>query len=220
MHLRFPTYAGLLAAFTLLLSAPAAFAGPMEDAILAEINFARAYPQQYARRLMLQPVTDWGRALQAGGQPDDPEAFAEAIEALERQSPLPPLQPDDILAAAALEHVEVQGPAGHIGHSGPDGERFYERVRRHGAQPTIILAENIAYGPPTAADTVRELIIDSGVPSRGHRRNIFHDGLEAVGVSCGPHRDYSTMCVMDFGGASSAGYASQKRHERAGQAAE
>jgi len=218
LHLRFPTFLGLLSGVALALCAPAAFAGPMEDAILAEVNFARAYPQEYARRLMLQPITDWGRALQAGGQPDDPEALAEAIEALQRQAPLPPLQPDDRLAAAALEHVEVQGPAGHIGHSGPDGERFYERIRRHGAEP-LIAAENIAYGPPTAADTVRELIIDSGVPSRGHRRNIFHDSFEVVGVSCGPHRDYSTMCVMDFGG-SSANAPSMKRHERSGQSAE
>jgi uncharacterized protein YkwD len=218
LHLRFPTFLGLISGLALALCGPAAFAGPMEDAILAEVNFARAYPQEYARRLMLQPVTDWGRALQAGGQPHDAEALAEAIEALERQVPLPPLQPNDKLAAAALEHVEVQGPAGYIGHSGPDGERFYERIRRHGAEP-IIAAENIAYGPPTAADTVRELIIDSGVPSRGHRRNIFHEGFEVVGVSCGPHRDYSTMCVMDFGG-SPGERPSPKRHDRMAQSAE
>ena len=221
MQFRFPAYLGLLAGLALSLSAPAAaVAGPMEDAILAEINFARVHPQEYARRLMLQPVTAWGRALQAGGQPSDPEALAEAVDALLRQTPLPPLEPDDILATAALEHVESQGAAGHVGHNSPDGERFYERLRRHGAEPSAILAENIAYGPPTAADTVRELIIDSGVPSRGHRRNIFHDGFEVVGVSCGPHRDYATMCVMDFGGSTGARYASQKRHERVGQAAE
>jgi hypothetical protein len=44
------------------------------------------------------------------------------------------------------------------------------------------------------------LIIDSGVASRGHRRNIFHPDLAVVGVACGPHRDYGAMCVMDFAG--------------------
>jgi len=49
---------------------------------------------------------------------------------------------------------------------------------------------------------VRELIIDSGVPSRGHRRNIFYPPLDAAGVACGPHRQYANMCVMDFAGGS------------------
>lgn len=217
MHLHLSTRAALLAGAVLALTAPAAVAGTVEDAILAEINFARAHPQEYARRLMLQPVTDWGRALQAGGRPDDPAALAEAVAFLQSQPPLPPLQPDDSLAAAALEHVETQGPAGHVGHDGPDGERFHERLRRHGAG-LAISAENIAYGPPTAADTVRELIIDSGVPSRGHRRNIFHAAFAVVGVSCGPHRDYGAMCVMDFEGGS--GRIAPRRSERVRQAAE
>lgn len=180
----------------------AAFGGPMEDAVLAEVNFARAYPQQYALRLLSEPITPWERSLEAGGQPYDREAFLEAVEVLQRQEPLAPLKADDVLATAALEHVAMQGPSGLIGHSSPNGERFFDRLRRHGAAEAIA-AENIAYGPATAADVVRELIIDSGVPSRGHRRNIFHASFEVVGVSCGGHRDYSTMCVMDFSGAPS-----------------
>jgi uncharacterized protein YkwD len=183
--------------------APAASAATMEERILAEVNFARAYPQAYALRLLVEPQTSWERALaDAGTEADDPGAFGEAVEHLLAQAPLPPLEANKVLAAAALEHVALQGPVGAIGHSGPDGERFYDRIRRHGAG-RVIAAENIAYGPPAASDVVRALIIDSGVASRGHRRNIFHDGFEAVGVSCGPHRDYSTMCVMDFSGAPS-----------------
>jgi uncharacterized protein YkwD len=180
----------------------AAQAGSMEDAVLAEVNFARAYPQEYARRLLAEPVTAWERALEAGGQPYDRAAFLEAVEVLQQQEPLPPLKTDDVLAGAAFEHVSLQGPAGLIGHSGLNGERFYDRLRRHGAAGAIA-AENIAYGPAAPADVVRELIIDSGVASRGHRRNIFHASFEVVGISCGEHRDYSTMCVMDFSGAPS-----------------
>lgn len=172
-------------------------AGELEDATLAEMNFARAHPQDYARRLMEQPLSDWGQALARSGSPPDMAAYAEAVDFLMRQAPLPPLEPDGDLAKAALELVAAQGPTGAVGHSGPGGERFDTRLRRFGAQPGT-LAENIAYGPPTPADMVRELIIDSGVPGRGHRRNIFHAGLAVAGVSCGPHRDYATMCVMDF----------------------
>jgi uncharacterized protein YkwD len=169
------------------------------DPILAEINFARAHPRDYALALMLQPVSDWEQSLGADGPAADAAARDEAIDFLLRQAPLPPLAMDDDLAAAALEHVADQGPAGKVGHDGPAGEAFDARIRRHGVAADLA-AENIAYGPSRAYDVVRELIIDSGVASRGHRRNLFHDGLLSAGVACGPHRDYGAMCVMDFAG--------------------
>lgn len=174
-------------------------ANEADDAILAEINFARENPQAYAWRLLLKPVSDWERELGPNGPAGDSAARAEAVAFLMRQTPLPPLQSDDKLAAAALEHVADQGPVGAIGHDGPTGERFDARIRRHGV-PAALAAENIAYGPARPSDVVRELIIDSGVPNRGHRRNIFYDGLEYAGVSCGPHKDYAAMCVIDFVG--------------------
>jgi uncharacterized protein YkwD len=172
-------------------------AAESDAALLDEINFARTHPQDYARRLQLQPVSDWERGL---AEPYDPAAFAEAVAFLQRQQPLPPLSPDDNLAAAAREHVEAQGPAGEIGHDGPGGEPFDLRLRRHGVEG-VLEGENIAYGPVRPADVVRELIIDSGVPSRGHRRNIFHPAFATAGAICGPHRDYGVMCVIDFAGA-------------------
>jgi uncharacterized protein YkwD len=178
-----------------LAAAPQPAAAPDVNAeVLAEINFARANPQAYARALLDQPVSDWERNL---AQKTDRAAYAEAVDFLLRQAPLPPLRADDQLAAAALEHVAAQGAAGKVGHAGPGGETFDARLRRHGVEARM-WGENIAYGPARASDVVRELIIDSGVPDRGHRRNIFYADFAAAGVSCGPHRDYAAMCVMDF----------------------
>lgn len=178
----------------------AAVAGEMEDAVLAEINFARLHPQEYAERLLAQPVSDWEGSLSPDTNAQDSGAYAEAIEFLMEQMPLPPLESEEDLASAALEHVAAQGPSGEVGHDGPAGEPFHSRLRRHGLVAQIA-GENIAYGPSDAADVVRELIIDSGVADRGHRRNIFYGAFDAAGVSCGPHRDYGVMCVMDFAGA-------------------
>jgi uncharacterized protein YkwD len=176
-------------------ASPVAAAAPDVDAaVLAEVNFARANPQAYARALLAQPVSDWERGL---AERPDPAAYAEAVAFLLRQAPLPPLHADDRLAAAALEHVAAQGAAGQVGHAGPRGEAFDARLRRHGVEARM-WGENIAYGPARPSDVVRELIIDSGVPDRGHRRNIFYADFAAAGVSCGPHRDYAAMCVMDF----------------------
>jgi len=181
-------------AATQLALAPPPPAPDVNAAVLAEINFARANPQAYARALMSQPVSAWERGL---AQPTDRVAYAEAVAFLLRQAPLPPLRADDQLAAAALEHVADQGAAGKVGHESPGGETFDARLRRHGVEARM-WGENIAYGPARASDVVRELIIDSGVPDRGHRRNIFYADFAAAGVSCGPHRVYAAMCVMDF----------------------
>ena len=48
---------------------------------------------------------------------------------------------------------------------------------------------------------MRQLIVDSGVPNRGHRLNIFSRGYQAAGVGCARHSVYGAMCVIDFAGA-------------------
>lgn len=178
-----------------------AVAGSADDAILAELNFARSHPQEYAEALAREPVSAWERSLAADPAAEaDAAAYVQAIDFLRRQQPLPPLSADDHLVAAAREHVAAQGPAGRIGHESADGERFDARLRRHGVSAQIA-AEDIAYGPHNPRDVVRELIIDRGVPDRGHRRNIFLASIQSAGVVCGPHRDYSAMCVIDFSSA-------------------
>ncbi|MBS0332454.1 MAG: CAP domain-containing protein [Proteobacteria bacterium] len=181
-----------------LLESPASTVRLRQEAILAEINFARQNPRAYAAELLLQPVSDWEAALGPDPQADaDAGAYGEAIEFLQRQAPLPPLSPDDRLTQAALEHVADQGLSGATGHNGALGERFDDRLRRHGAVFGVA-AENITYGPAEARDVVRELIIDKGVRDRGHRRNIFLAAVREAGVSCGPHAVYGDMCVIDF----------------------
>ncbi|GGL40168.1 CAP domain-containing protein [Caulobacter rhizosphaerae] len=182
-----PAFAGLL----FLALAPAAEAASLtarlDDAVLDELNFARARPVEYADELR--------REL---NRSDDPAAVEEAIDFLERQTSLPPLAPDRRIAAAARQHAQAQGPRGDVGH-GPTGS-LGQRLRGQGVWAGLS-AENISYGSEDPRDVVRQLIIDSGVPSRGHRRNIFAASYQLAGVACGPHRAYGYMCVIDFAGA-------------------
>lgn len=191
----FPATLALAAA----LAAPApAVADGLEDMVLAELNFARTQPQAYARAALLAPVSYRGAHLDPREQ--DPQAFAEAVDFLMRQPPLPPLSPDDRIAQAALRHVREQGPTGGLGHSGPRGETPGRRLQDEGVWAGLS-AEAISYGYDEARQVVLQLIVDPDVPGRGHRKTIFSGGYRLAGVACGAHAGYGHMCVIDFAGA-------------------
>lgn len=188
----------------LTLAAPAAArAGGFEDAVLDEINRARADPQSYARKLRRMQVQDAsydadGRRHDAGMAQEDPAAVEDAIAFLMRQRPLLPLRDDARLSAAANDHVARQGPRGSIGHGEAGG--FGRRIQAQGLFAGL-QAESISYGQETPADVVRQLIVDSGVPNRGHRRDMFSASYSAAGVACGAHARWGAMCVIDYAGA-------------------
>lgn len=165
-------------------------AADLDADVLAEINYARAHPAEYAREL--------ARAPRWAFDQEEPGAVEEAIDFLERQQPLPPLKGDPRLGAAALQHVRTQGPRGEVGHGAAGSLGL--RLRAAGVYAGMA-AENISYGHDDAQAIVRQLIIDSRVAGRGHRRNIFTPSYSAAGVACGGHRQWGAMCVIDFAGA-------------------
>jgi uncharacterized protein YkwD len=62
----------------------------------------------------------------------------------------------------------------------------------------VSYSENVDYGQFTSGrDVVVDLIVDDGVPDRGHRRNIFDPSARVAGVACGRHPRYGSMCVID-----------------------
>lgn len=156
--------------------------------VQAELNLARTAPRQYA-----QIVAGHRRVASE-------RAVAEAVRFLEKARPLPPLTRSEGLSASALCHVLDLGPAGARGHTGRDGSTPWKRMARFGTR-TGYAAENISYGESEARGIVVSLIIDEGVRGRGHRLNIFGRNLFRVGIACGSHAGYGTMCVMNFAGA-------------------
>jgi uncharacterized protein YkwD len=77
------------------------------------------------------------------------------------------------LSLAARNLCLDQGPLGATGHYGSDGSSPNSRVTRYG-QVSGTIGENLSYGVKTALEVVFKLLIDDGVPNRGHRNNMLN----------------------------------------------
>ncbi|MDO6416862.1 CAP domain-containing protein [Sphingomonas sp. BIUV-7] len=193
--------AAALSAQAAVAQAPADHRG-MEQAVLAALNAARTDPATYTGGLKTYRGFFKANIVVMPGNPVDYETVEgtapvdEAIAYLASQTMLAPLQPADILAAAAADHVAEQSISGRTGHYSADGSAPSDRVVKRGGGPLV--AEVIAYGAVDAADVIRQLIVDDGVPDRGHRNMLFAGHLRYAGVACGPHPEFKMMCVIDM----------------------
>ena len=174
----------------------------IESQVLDRINHARQHPRDYADALRDYRRYFDGDVIYLPGDQngvytrEGVSAVDEAIDFLERQAPLPPLSRGDLLALAAQDHADDQGAIGATGHVSRDGAGPGERVRRRGGD--IFVGESISYGMTDADAVVRQLIVDDGVPGRGHRALLFTDDFRFAGVGCADHRRYGAMCVVDL----------------------
>ncbi|ABF53333.1 CAP domain-containing protein [Sphingopyxis alaskensis] len=185
----------------LALGATAARAAPdrFEAGVFAELNRLRSNPAAYADFLRDYRPRFEGRRLRGAeeGEIDiltreGVVAVDEAIRELRREKPLPELAWSDLLARAAADHVAVQSRSGAVGHY-TRGQGPGERMRARGGGPYV--NEVITYGHHTPEGVVDQLLIDDGVPDRGHRFSLLRPTHRFVGVACGRHPVHRTMCV-------------------------
>ena len=184
----------------------------IEREVIIEINMLRTDPAVYARKYLM-PVRAYydGNLLKYPGDiaiatSEGAAPLEECIRELERTSPRSTLSPQKGLVLAARSHAADQAKTGATGHTGSDGSSVGTRLNRHG-EWSRTAGENISYGYNDARKIVISLLIDDGVPSRGHRTNLLNNSFNVVGIGVGPHREYRNMCVMDFAG----GYISKER---------
>ena len=200
--------------------APAPYLSSLEKDVVQEINLARTQPKAYATFLeQLRPYYVGGheqspgamlRGTDKSGRPivvttEGPRALDEAMAFLRSTSPLPPLEVSQGMSLGAKDHVKdlktQKITDGRGLHQGRDGSQPGDRVNRYGRwQGTI--SENLAYGIDTARAMTVALIIDDGLPNRGHRKNIFDTQAHVVGAACDQHVAGSIICITTF----AAGY--------------
>jgi len=176
----------------------------MERAVIDEMNLARRDPAAYAtfveqfRAQHLEGTifnVDGVRLRTEEGLP----AVDEAIAFLKKARRVGVLRPVEGLSKAADDHAKDLGPKGMVGHTGSDGSTTAQRVSRRGRWLKTV-GENISFGCRDARRIVVQLIIDDGVPDRGHRENMYNGDFGVVGVAIAPHTTYGTCCVIDYAG--------------------
>lgn len=180
----------------------AAYMSEFERAVLREHNLARTNPGQYSRYVAewLQYYDGHIRQLPGGLRVQTTEGkrgVVRAVRFLEAQKAIPPLAASQGLSRAARDHVVDTGRKGWMGHYGSDESEPADRVSRYGTWYRRV-GENITYGGETARELVIRLIIDDGIPDRGHRENIFNAEFTIAGVAFGRHASYGTMCVITY----------------------
>lgn len=182
------------------------FLSPLENEILAELNYARQNPKAYSDKL-LERLTKFNGYLYYSTPNSIPlktaegvAAVEEAIEFLNSQKPLPPFMVSQGMSKGARLLVEDQSASGQFGHIGSDNSDSSSRVSQFGDWD-ITLGENVSYGAASAEDIVAGYIIDDKAPTRGHRTNIFNPNFRVIGVAFGAHKsELRTMTVIDFAG--------------------
>lgn len=144
-------------------------------------NLARMYPKKFAK-LEVQNYT---------GSIEQPEQYKNSankrslILDLNASRAGSALNPDSVLTAMATCFQLELAASGKTGHDRKNCTEDY-------------LAENCSFGKSTAKDIMLQLLIDEGVASLGHRKNILNASYTKLGVAFGEHKKYRQCTVMDF----------------------
>jgi len=106
------------------------------------------------------------------------------------------------LTLAAQDHAIDMAQHNFFGHNSSNGASFTNRIEKRCAKAYGSSGENIGTdfkveGRNHALQTVMGLIIDDGVSSRGHRKNIFSTDFKFVGCSSRVQGE-KVITVIDF----------------------
>lgn len=179
----------------------------LAEGVVKELNFVRTNPKRYAVEV-LEPRLKYfdGRMYAEPGKvrlltQEGIAPLQECIQVLKTTAAMDTLALETGLCRSAQWLADDQARTGALGHTGSDGSDLVTRISRYGTWG-ILCGENCAYGSVTAREIVVQLLIDDGVPSRGHRINILKQEFKKVGIGFNKtgKAAYGAVTVMDFAG--------------------
>jgi hypothetical protein len=116
---------------------------------------------------------------------------------LDETDPLPLLAPAQVVQAEAQRHaIDMARNLKRISHSSSDGRSFGQRMDQAGIRGCG--GENVFEGEEDALVALLLLLIDSGVPSLGHRKALLNPAFNVMGVAAEPSGEGRVYLVQLF----------------------
>lgn len=155
--------------------ANADFMSSVELSMVDEINLLRSNPRGY-----IKYVKEYVADQKANnGFPINQPVVDELIRELQQLSTLSHLETLDCIYSAAKNHGNDLLSMGQTDHVGSDGSWPWTRVRR--SCPDLTDGnENLVGGPESVRESVIILLIDDGIPTRGHRKTLLNSDWKYV----------------------------------------
>lgn len=170
--------------------------------VVKELSDARVRPRAWARELREMRGYMEGKVWRLPERTplrteEGLAAIDDTLAFLDAQKPIGPLRFNAGLCEVAAELAQDQAGTGGMGHKDRKGRSLMERLNQFGSINGTA-GEAISYGPRDAHDIAWSLIIDDGVPDRGHRANIFNPQFHQAGAALATHPQWGIVCVIDF----------------------
>lgn len=162
-----------------------------EGQFLYWTNYMRKNPSSFYRNCISMFVDDFPEV-------DGAEAKSLGKELL-FLPPLPVFTPNSSLMEVSVSHAyDLANNMERISHTGSGGREFSTRIRYVGYNKCA--AENIYTGKDDALIALMMLLLDIGVESLGHRKNLLNPNFTEIGVSIKYRKDgQKVVLVQDFG---------------------
>jgi hypothetical protein len=177
------------------------FLSDEEKNLILATNMVRSNPAKFAE-LYVKELLGYYRGKQILYPMEDPVTTKEGItpasqlyRILLRTKPMGILTPSEGMSLAALDLAQRQSISGRTGHE--DRNSLNRRLSQFGKWRGCI-AENIAYGYTSGHYALLALLIDDGVPSRGHRQAILNPEFQMIGIGSATHKRYGWSFVIAY----------------------
>jgi hypothetical protein len=171
-------------------AAKSSFMSDEEEDVIYWLNLARMQPDLYAE-LYLEPslglydIKSW---LETGTADYSMEVHMTYENScyleMAKMKGLNVLTPNLNCYQSAECHAKESGKTGYVGHDRTNCQEFFSGECCH-------------YGRSDPFETILELLVDTYVPSLGHR-HICLGAYSGIGVSRQPHKTYQLNTVLDF----------------------